>query len=324
MKYIILLSCLVIASVALQAQNAVVLQHAGSAKPFTTNQPFVDAYNAALDGDTIYLPGGLIYPPTNINKRLVIVGAGHYPDSSAATGPTIISQALIFEENADRAELHGVKVFGDIWFAESKRIDSVSITRCYANRIIVAGFYDTLTNSRELYFFGNATGELNLSHSIGARAFNNIINVISYASRNAWIRNNKINTAWEVRYALFENNTLQYLSGNVDLNTFRNNTLSFTPGQDFNVWVNNYINVDWNSLFVNQTEWFNYTDNYHLKTPAAYLGTDGLQVGIYGGFRPYKESAIPFNPHIQSKTIPLQADVNGLLNIQVKIAAQNY
>jgi hypothetical protein len=53
------------------------------------------------------------------------------------------------------------------------------------------------------------------------------------------------------------------------------------------------------------------------------LGTDGNQVGIYGGVFPYKELAIPVNPNIISKTISPQTNASGELNIQVQVKAQN-
>jgi hypothetical protein len=276
-----------------------------------------------VNGDTIYLPGGLIAPPTNINKRLVIIGAGHYPDSTAATGPTIISNTILLEENADGTQLYGMRINNDIWFADSKRVDSVVIGQCYPSRIIVAGNYDTTTNCRGLFVYGCVVGELSLNHATSPKVHNSIVNSIFGSPRNAWIRNNKISTAYNTQYALFENNTFGNLSWGIEQCTLRNNTLPFTPGQDYNQWFNNYYNVDWNGLFVNQTEWFNYSNNYHLKTPGVYLGTDGQQVGLYGGQVPYKDGGIPFNPHIQSKVIPLQTESNGQLPVQVKVAAQN-
>jgi hypothetical protein len=46
-------------------------------------------------------------------------------------------------------------------------------------------------------------------------------------------------------------------------------------------------------------------------------------VGIYGGLFPYKEGAVPLNPHISLKNIAPQTDVNGDLNIQLKVNAQD-
>jgi hypothetical protein len=216
-----------------------------------------------------------------------------------------------------------MRVLGNIWFADNKRIDSVVIGYCYPSSIIVAGAYDTITNCRGLFVYECVVGDLILSHAIRPKIFNSIINSMYASPHDAWIRNNKITVAYNIQYALFENNTISNFSWGIEHNTLINNTLPFTPGQDYNIWINNYYNVDWNGLFVNQTEWFKYSDDYRLKNPGAYPGTDGQQVGLYGGYYPYKQGGIPFNPHIQYKNIPLHTDNNGQVNVQIKAAAQS-
>ena len=68
---------------------------------------------------------------------------------------------------------------------------------------------------------------------------------------------------------------------------------------------------------------FSYTHDYHLVSPTTYLGTDSTQVGIYGGIFPYKTAAVPLNPHISSQSIPMATDVNGMLNININVNAQD-
>lgn len=68
---------------------------------------------------------------------------------------------------------------------------------------------------------------------------------------------------------------------------------------------------------------FNYAHNYHLKSPTTYLGTDGTEVGIYGGTFPYKEGSVPRNPHIQLKNIASKTDDNGSLQIEIQVEAQD-
>lgn len=305
-------------------QKAVVLQHNGMSTIYSTPTPFVDAYNASANGDTIYLPGGLFAPPASINKRLVIYGAGHYPDSTATTGVTTINGRLTLEENADNTVLQGLNVTEYIYFADNKRVDSVVVYRCNTVGILIAGGYDTATNCRGVLLYQNVAVNIILSHGTNPRVFNNICSSIGNSASNAWIRNNKVDVISEISYSLIENNTIaQYQSWNCNFNTLRNNILSFGAYADNSTWLNNYSSVDWNNLFVKQTVWFSYTDDYHLKTPGNYPGTDGVQSGIYGGFYPYKEGSVPSNPHVQTKNIPLQTDVSGQLNVQLKVAAQN-
>jgi hypothetical protein len=87
--------------------------------------------------------------------------------------------------------------------------------------------------------------------------------------------------------------------------------------------IGNYTGIDRATIFVNQTGTpFDYSHNYHLQAPTTYLGTDNSEVGIYGGTFPYKEGAVPGNPHIQIKNIAPTTDANGDLHIQIQVGAQ--
>jgi hypothetical protein len=52
------------------------------------------------------------------------------------------------------------------------------------------------------------------------------------------------------------------------------------------------------------------------------LGTDGTQVGIYGGALGYKPGAVPSNPHFSSATVAPTTNKDGKLNVNVKVIAQ--
>jgi hypothetical protein len=311
-----------ILAVASSAQKAVILQHNGNVTVYTSPNAMVEAYNAAVDGDTIYLPGG-VFPALTLFKRLSLYGAGHYPDSSASTGVTSISGALGFSTGSSKSFITGLHITGVISFEHNIRIDSVVIMRCYAAGLH-ANSGDALTNCRGILAYQNVLGSVYASHTEGIRVFNNIIALVRYSGAgNPWFRNNKISTIQEYSNALFENNTIQEFSYGIDFNTFRHNIVAGVPGTDNNTWIGNYTGIDFSNLFVKQTQWFDYGDDYHLKTPSSYPGTDGSQAGLYGGYYPYKTGAVPPHPHIQSKTIPLQTNASGQLNIQVKVSAQN-
>lgn len=310
-----------LAFVVAAGQKAIVLQHAGTATIFSGTNPLVDAYNAAVSGDTIYLPGG-VFPGITITKRLTIFGVGHYPDSTAATGVTQVAN-IIFQAGSDKSSIQGLYLPGGINVSYNIRVDSLVIARCNAAWLYLNGQQNEAYNCKGILIYQNVIGDMVVQQSNGIRVFNNIISGLHEMGVNSWIRNNKINGLYNAYYALFENNTIASYSSGIDYCTFRNNILAVQPATGNSTWVSNYYNVDFANLFVSQTAWFAYTDNYHLKTPGSYTGTDATQVGIYGGYYPYKEGAVPATPHIQSKLIPLQADANGQLNIQIQVAAQN-
>ncbi len=114
-------------------------------------------------------------------------------------------------------------------------------------------------------------------------------------------------------------------------NTFKNNILTkknLTAGDNPNT-SNNYLNVNSEEIFINVTNLGSsdspsYSDefNYHLQNPETYIGTDGTQVGIFGGEFPFKDGAIPSNPHFQIEEIENVTN-SGTLKVKVKVSAQD-
>jgi len=72
-------------------------------------------------------------------------------------------------------------------------------------------------------------------------------------------------------------------------------------------------------------EQINYDDSktYELipEAATAFLGTDGTQVGIYGGDTPFTN--VPTNPQITQKNIATKSKSDGKLNVNITVEAQN-
>ncbi len=322
-----------------QAQHRVALHSNGNTTIFSNINPFLDAYSASIDGDTIYLPGGTFTPPTNFDKRLTIFGAGHYVDSTLTTGKTFINGNVTLTENADLFHLEGVEITGHVYLSSNESINGVIIKRCKINgQLNVNG---NLSNpSNNLSIIGNVIIQrINLENAQTALLSNNIIVNTFQGSEGNLITNNIIlgyiyGSSYD--YLFFgNNNTLNnniiiWEGYNADVNGYGNvfnNNIYVEPTPTYGVTptaTGNYTGILQADIFVNQTGTaFNYSFNYHLQNPATYLGTDGNEVGIYGGTFPYKEGAVPLNPHIQTKNIAPTTDNNGDLNIQLKVGAQN-
>ncbi len=322
MKKIFLVSILLISCIVLQAQIKVALHHNGTVTMFSGANPFISAYDASVNGDTIYLPGGVLYPPASITKGIYIIGAGHYPDSTLSTGKTDISNLNIYA-GADKLKLEGLYIPGGVNFIYGQKIDSVVILRCYLGSLNYSGPYNPANNCTGHLIYQNIISGISIEHTTNIRVFNNIINSMSTMQENAWIKNNKIDYIGNMSYCFFENNIINQQSAE-GYNTFRNNIFTGAPGGGTNTYLNNYNNLPFSTVFVNFTTFTNfYTDNLHLINPGAYVGTDATQVGLYGGLYPYKEGAVPSNPHIRSKSIGLTPDVNGKLKVNFTVAAQN-
>jgi hypothetical protein len=126
--------------------------------------------------------------------------------------------------------------------------------------------------------------------------------------------------------SLFENNIFYMMGGfqyNSGSNTFRNNIFKLdNPLIGSDVSEQNLFSVI--NIFVQPTTAFDYGINFHLAagSPAIGAGKGGTQCGIYGGGRPYKEAAVPSNPHVRTKTIADNTNASGQLQVQATVVAQ--
>ncbi len=315
------------------------LHTSSGVKIFNGSNAFTNAHNAASSGDTIYLSGGTFYAPTQIAKPLYIYGAGHYLDSTQATGKTIINGDLIIKEHTDGLHIEGIQLTGTfrLYFNAQDTVQNITIAYSRINGNIELG-YGSNTNSNNFVLLRSVViGNVDFTRATNAAVFNSFLqnrctgsNGINYEN-NIWFFSSNANTAIIGDNNIFKNNIFfsqyQYSSGVAgNGNQFYNNLFLF-PGASYGgsyTTNGNYLNVVPDSVFVSNTLYsFNYASNYHLKHPNLYIGTDGTQVGIYGGIFPYKEGAVPSNPHIRLKNIAPTSDANGNLQIEFKISAQD-
>ncbi len=292
------------------------------------------AYTAAQNGDTLYLSGGSFTPPSAFDKQLLIFGAGHYVDSTMATSKSFILGNVVLSGNADNIMIQGVDINGDLNFSVNQAVNNVIVRFCRMNNFSVTG---SSNSSQNISIINNViSGIIYLENGINALVANNIFGYFAASTNGHLVQNNIIltSTCWwgDCNFGSGDNNTF---NNNIIVhsstkwggngNVFQNNVfVNATPsyGTTYTA-LNNYVNIPQADIFINQTgNGFNYAHNYHLKNPITYLGTDGTEVGIYGGTFPYKEGAVPHNPHIQLKSIAPTTDTNGDLQIQIQVEAQ--
>ncbi len=333
MKKILLSLAIIFTVINVNAQK-VALHSTSGVQHFNGISGFLNAYNAANPGDTIYLLGGGFNPPVYIDKQLTVFGAGHYPDSTLATSKTFINATLTFRDNADGFHLEGVDVNGDINFYSNEPINNVIIKYSKMNNFSASG--NLTTPSSNLGIINCVLiGALNLENIENGGIFNSIIqSPISFSQGNLFENNifmfNDPYTMYACNNNSINNNIFlnAYYNGGEILGTanqLRNNVFA-SPVVGYGttpITSGNYIGVALNTIFVNHTAYtFSYANDYHLQNPITYLGIDGTQVGVYGGIHS-KEGAVPSNPHIQINNSATQTDVNGDLNIQIQVEAQD-
>lgn len=314
------------------AQQRVALHSSGTTTIFSGVNPFLEAYNAAMDGDTIYLPGGNLPYPGIINKGLVIYGAGHYPDFSEVTSPTILNGGLNIGADADNLKMEGLQVNGNLNFAFNAKVDSVEIRRCR-----ITGSLNYQYSSGSNFCEDNTIyqcvidGDVILSNTAGGNLSNSYLRRIVSAT-NWGISNNIVSYTGTQPLVVINNSFLAgniffYDGGNLytgGLNNFTYNVFLSTPTAGNSIFENNYNEVELAGFFVNQDGFtFSYDEDYHLSDPASFPGVDATEVGMYGGLYPYKEGAVPENPHFIFKDIDVQTNQSGQLNVNIQVEAQN-
>jgi hypothetical protein len=336
-------SFLMLLSLISGAQAPVALHHNGTATMFFTSSGFTDAYNAAVSGDTIYLPGGF-FAGLTIDKRLAIIGAGHHPDSSTHTYATQINGSLTLGPDADSTHIEGLHITGHINLtAANNKIDRLRIRRNIIDgNLSING--DRVNPGLHIEISGNVVrNPVDLSNTLNAVVCNNILQTRIHYVWQGNISNNVFTTQPYLGYPIYQYNVIydcdnSLIENNVlaasdqtlgfaycDNSVIRKNLFAVSNiDYGSNPQTGNYTGVGAANLMVNWTSAsYVYTDNYHLKTPATHLGSDGTVVGIYGGLRPWKEGSLPLNPHIQSKTIADKTDAAGKIQVQVKVVAQS-
>lgn len=340
MKKTLLLLVSIAITMTLNAQK-VALHGASGIQHFNGSNGFVNAYNAASNGDTIYLPGGG-FTTTPIDKQLYIYGAGHYVDSTQATGKTIMNGNFRLTDSADGTHIEGIDITGDFEFYNSSGNSIDNVTLAYSKVSGALNLYkNSYTSSNNFALLRSVVvGTVTLTNATNAALFNNIIQGRIYDANGTLFENNIL------FYSYYSGSSYKTING--DNNIIKNNIffsvsnnysgVTGSANQLYNnlftsnnvlfgsspTAVGNYYPIADTVVFVNHTTYiFDYNSDFHLQYPATYIGTDSTQVGIYGGTFPYKEGAIPSNPHIQLKNVSPTSDANGYLQIEFKIKAQD-
>lgn len=325
------------------AQNPITtLVHAGNTSVFYGQNSLVDAYTASVNGDYLYLSTGYFTAPAAIAKGVKIIGAGHFPDSANVAKRTTIMSTLSINAGADSLRLEGMYINGDINFDTYSTINYIKIIRCrlsssnfnpagnatpkdknycsFEECFIFGGIYFSNNGINFLLSKCVLSGQLNSMKS--ALITNNIFLYIGGFGQ----LNNVYSSVLQNNIILYNNPGYNdFIGSNTTGNTFNNN-LFVKSATDLgtNNFNNNYMGIAQANIFVNQTgNIIDYTHDYHLKNPTTYIGTDGTQVGLYGGATPFKDKGAPSNPQILTKTVGDQTDTNGNLQINFKVKAQD-
>lgn len=338
MKTLISIFLVAFLCIAANAQSVFVVQGETGSSVHLTLKAAVDS---AMQGDYIYLPGGNFnIGDFKIDKHVNIIGAGHYPDSTQVTGRTQLGGNIIFTYKASNSSIQGIYLTGNISFENTSAdstISNILISRSNINML----HYGTTGNAnqrninslvRECVIRSSIYAANSIGHIIENTILCNNIQTINgdFQFKNCIFTYNYSYLFWYVNNASFTNCIFADNQNGGSFNGY-NNYYSYCIFHSNSLDTSNHLfsncvkNVSYTSNFKNAVSGaFSYDHDYHLSdtTVALSAGTNGTQCGIYGGENPYKDGAVPINPHIYFKNIPTATNSQGKLEVQIKVQAQ--
>lgn len=349
-KILYLLLWFTVSVITTNAQKLITVQSLSGVKQYTSLD---SAIANASNGDHIFVNGG-IFNINNlvINKSVMIFGTGHFHDSTIATGESYLIGNIILSTGASGGLITGFDISGDITVAGTGA-DSVSnytISRCRIENLKLSQTGLPPTNARNFSVYENIIrSNIYGARAVGLNISKNFIEGYVAYMQNAIISNNNflglgncssmLTMLKNVKSSNLDNNIFLFTppacagaaffdtgcANNVMMNNILTMNLNFPSGT--NSGFNNYNNQPVNSIFMSASGGaFQYSDNYFLKasSPGVYGGTDSFDVGVYGTLEPFKTASVPFNPHIQQKNVGQTTNPQGLLNIQIRVSAQDH
>ncbi|MBX2967280.1 MAG: hypothetical protein KF845_14135 [Cyclobacteriaceae bacterium] len=303
-----------------------------------------DAIAAADHGDTIYVHGSqFTYPDFTINKRLVLIGAG-YNSNNEFNFATRVNWIRVIKDaglqDASGSVITGFFITNRLGNGVSTH--SVNDVILFRNRINVISLWNEGTGTNGFcnnwHIYNNIIAQISGRWSgSGATATtltatntiiqNNIITgqILDFSSNTIIIDHNIFfgsNNLDRLFYTVVTNNIFMRTTGNVmtgtvSFNTFNNNfsilnTISPTaPTDDFASQSNTAANniVPGSNPFTDAPSLGAYSDTANYRIAAASqakdAGTDGTDLGIYGGAFPFPSGGAPGSGYDTSPLPPI-------------------
>lgn len=318
-----------------------IVQRGDSAQLFNS---FDSAYAYAQDNDFIYLPPGQINGTKIIDKKLHIFGAGSMQDSLLAHQVTSIDK-LVLKHNSSYSTFSGFYIKGSVSCGDSIVnnivFENMRLSPNNSSQILTREPNITGQLEYKYFYFKNCffdRARLHLSDFSHFQFTNCIFHCgISGANYCTFINNLIIGyyANWTITRSMqyhsnsiFKNNIVRISSNDEGGNFYQNNigigplsTRVYLPtGEVFSDVFEHYTSSGGAYNFATYTD----STNYEIKSTsvAKNAGVDGTDLGIFGGFYPFK-FGVGRNPLYKKFIIGTGTNNQGELQIEIKVKAQN-
>ncbi|MBO4871099.1 MAG: hypothetical protein J5565_03850 [Muribaculaceae bacterium] len=317
--------CLLIACIALSttiwAQNdepTAVLHHGDQMSVFTGSSAFVQAHDAAENGDVINLSAG-VFTPTTITKAISVFGTGFEQNETTGTDVTVIN-GVIYLNVASDLLLEGISVNGNI--EAQCDMENITIRKCMIEKfrsraISNSWIYQCVFNSGiEAIIDGTIATDFHITNCL-----------VRWVARfgmasTLYVDHCLVAGGWKEGYDTYSNtftytNCIFTYSKDGDYRyTGRNAQMTnciYVSEAKVNpeaILTNCYL-VALADIFIDGEDGtYSPERTYELKQPDVWVGTDGTPIGPSGGMGWNKVPTTPVVKNLQLNVVGRTLNVN--------------
>ena len=313
-------------SVVAQTSLVATLNHGGEVSNFYGFKALQEAYEKAEHGDVITLSSGVFEFRGDMDKALTIRGAGMAVDTVAKIEPTVLTGYYTIKIPSavkEHLTLEGVEV------NEILRIDSLQsgmFLKC-AIKNIDCGSQGVAKNN---VFMQCRVNDFRQSDESSASFFNCVLNVGSNAG-TIICKNTVLYGGCDNPNSSYQNCILIFgnAHGAKSSTYSKNLCIKNDDLMHVNLNYNTRVRLD-DSRIANLLEGYELgtvyniieDNDYRLTDEAKTIikGTDGTEVGIYGGDMPFDPT--PSNPQITKFNVAKQTTADGKLSVDIEVNGQ--
>lgn len=333
MKKLFLFLVVAIVGTTAYAQNTLVatLSHGDDITMYYGTNALRDAYNAAVSGDIINLSGGG-FQAVEIKKAITLRGTGI--DVSVPTSITGALNVNIPESDTNRFSMEGIRC--DNYLSLDGSFESPQFLKCQFCPGISSSSNSAV--QRALFINCKITGRWSEMHGNGSFQFINCY-VSKLYNRQGSESYTFINSVVEVdglylsgAYRNYMNNSMLincvlYHRGNgtgslPNSSTATNCVAIGMPGFFNNSQINSDCNYSsYDAVFKNFAGEYTEGQTFELTdvAKATCLGTDGTEIGLYGGVLPFNTT--PSYPQITKMNVANKTTADKKLSVEIEVSA---
>jgi len=317
------------------------LQHGDIITTFYGGGAFVEAYNAAADGDIITLSGGSFTCDIDIDKSLTIRGAGPVANAETGTEATLLTRNGTINIGGSSSDapvldlyMEGIFFPGTVYhrhlinptfarcnfvymdYSSGKQMYGGQFINCVFQRICLSNIFNSV-------FINSVINQIDSPSSDHNYVFYNcqVVYGFTYWMYSLTAYNSIIIKAANTFAAAGDSNFINCIGITLDGNTMfgdahTENCVLVTPANSPN---SNPYEAVYQTFRGGD---FNFAEAYLLLDVIAtgFPTTNGTEVGIHGGNVPY--TSRPFYQMLRTVNVPQHSNTEGKLNVEIEVINQ--